>query len=119
MNVLALQIRDHRWEPIWLKLRSHGDLSGKLLRISAMFLPIVVTMASLSIQNQDPELPPSQMMELLDSLRKKTPYVSGYADPSLSSVSLVKMCSYPVNPYLVISSSQVTPRKGVRRNTKC
>ncbi|PON32317.1 Protein kinase-like domain containing protein [Parasponia andersonii] len=46
--------------------------------------------------------------------KKKTLYVSGYADPCLSSVSLVKMCSYPmaVNPILVISSSQVTPRKG-------
>lgn len=45
---------------------------------------------------------------------KKTPYVSGYADPSLSAVSLVKMCSDPmaVNPNLVTSSSQETRSKG-------
>ncbi|PON49255.1 S-receptor-like serine/threonine-protein kinase [Parasponia andersonii] len=45
---------------------------------------------------------------------KKTLYMSGYADPSLSSVSLVKMCSDPmaVNPNPVTSSPQLTPRKG-------
>ncbi|XP_024019123.1 G-type lectin S-receptor-like serine/threonine-protein kinase SD3-1 [Morus notabilis] len=46
-------------------------------------------------------------------LLKKTPYLSGYADPSLSSVSFVKKCSDPmaVNPSIV-TSSRDTKHKG-------
>ncbi|KAM6592733.1 hypothetical protein CsatA_000436 [Cannabis sativa] len=53
---------------------------------------------------------------------KKTPYVSGYSDPSLSSVSFAKLCSDPiaVDPSIVATtSSEETPQKGSKFCVTC